>query len=104
MKRNLLIISILTISIYVFGQDNFVKGYIITNTNDTVFGLVDFRSNYLNSVVCKFKENEKSATQSFNPGEIYAFRFQDEGKYYVTRTVTIGENTMTVFWSILCRR
>lgn len=67
-------------------QSLFTRGYIILNTNDTITGLIDYRSSELNTWLCRFRESEHAPVVEYRPGEIAGYRFQD-GKYYVSRTV-----------------
>ena len=86
----------------VYGNNNFVKGFIITNDQDTVVGLLDFKTDNLNFDICKFKVNENSTVKIYQPGEIYGFRFFDEGKFYVSKNVTINDSlNVNVFLEFL---
>ena len=81
-------------------QSDFRSGYYISNKNDTVYGLLDFRGEIRNAKVCVFKESEESESKTFLPGEIAAYRF-DNSKYYVSRTVKIENENRTVFLEYL---
>jgi len=94
----LLVFSFITST---YSQSNFKEGYLITNGNDTVYGLIDFRTDHSNSLVCKFKKDEKATEKVYIPGEIAGYRFINEGKYYVTRTVVIDNLKKTVFLEFL---
>jgi hypothetical protein len=85
----------------VFSQSNFKSGYIITNSNDTVPGLIDFRTDVTNSQICKFKQHESDSEKKYLPGEIAGYRFINEGKYYVSRTVEIEKVEKKVFLEFL---
>ena len=67
----------------VFAQGNYKEAYIITLQNDTVYGFVDFSTDENNSKQCNFKKT-LSATDvtQYAPGEIYGYRFVEEGKFY----------------------
>ena len=84
-----------------FSQSNFKEGYIISSEKDTVRGLIDFRSNQSNSVICRFKQSENVPEKIFHPGEIAGFMYLNEGKYYVTRTVEIDKVIRIVFLEFL---
>jgi len=84
-----------------FSQSNFKEGYIISSENDTVRGLIDFRSNQSNSMTCKFKLSENEPEKIYQPGEITGYMFLNEGKYYVTRTVEIDQVQRIVFLEFL---
>lgn len=102
MKKSLISTFIFFFSIAsTFSQSNFRNGYIIKNKNDTVFGLIDFRIDQTNSRLCKFKLSETKSEKIYYPGEIAGYRFVDDGKYYVSRTVVIDSVKETVFLEYL---
>ena len=102
MKRITLSILFCLSSIYtIYSQTNFKEGFIITNQNDTLFGLIDFRTDFENSVKCDFKSDELDSTKSFLPGEIASFWFPQEGKRYETKTVVIENKSRTYFLEYL---
>lgn len=88
--RQLFILLCLIIAAGVYSQDNFVKGYVITNDNDTLNGYIDFRTNSYNSTLCRYKEFLNSNITEMKPGDIKAYRFLDIGKYYVSKNVEIN--------------
>jgi hypothetical protein len=67
-------------------QTDFRPGYIITNNNDTIKGLIDYRGDSRNSQICVYKENESTASKEYLPGQIKAYRFL-ESKYYVSKNI-----------------
>lgn len=104
MKLNKKIIAFLVISITAttaFSQSNFKKAYIIKWNNDTIHGLIDFRTDHQNAVVCKFQENETSPEQIFVPGSIRAYRFEDDSKYYISHEIVLDNVTQNVFLEFL---
>jgi hypothetical protein len=102
MKKNIIIIVFVLFSIVsTFAQSNFKNGYIITNSNDTVSGLIDFRTDVTNSHICKFKQHESDPEKEYLPGEIAGYRFMNEGKYYVSKTVEIEKIEKKVFLEFL---
>ena len=101
MKQTFILFLSLLISIVAVAQNNFKQGYIITNTNDSIIGLIDFRIDETNSQFCSFKTDEKAPVQLFYPDDIAKYRFINEGKYYVSHSVTIGNNTYKVFLEYL---
>ena len=70
-------------------QTNPKPGFIITNTGDTVRGTLDFRTNEKLSKQCDFWANGESESRTYKPGEIEGFRFENNGKYFVTRRLNI---------------
>lgn len=95
------IFVIFCFNISAFCQSNFKDGYVITNRNDTLSGLIDFRTDHTNSLICKFKRDEKSTEKVYSPCEIAGYRFVNEGKYYVSRIVEIDSLKRTVFLEFL---
>jgi len=84
-------------------QENYSSGYIITNTYDTIRGYIDYKTDIQNAKVCHFKPNLNDKEQSFLPGQIAGYRFTDEGRFYVTKSVTIKDSTCTVFLEYLVK-
>ena len=82
------LILFLVISNVIFAQ-NYVKGYIIKNDNDSIIGLLDFKLDQQNSDFVRFKLSETASEQTFFPENILRYRFINEGKYYVSREITI---------------
>ncbi len=84
-------------------QINLRHGYIITNLNDTIQGQIDFRTDERNSTVCDFYSAGSDQKESYKPGDIYAYRFTDDGKFYVSRKVTIYDKPQTLFLEYLIK-
>jgi len=85
----------------IFSQSNYQKGYIITQEKDTVNGWIDFRTDHTNALLCKFKQLENEPEKIYHPGEIEGYRFINEGKFYVSRSVVIDSIQQTVFLEYL---
>lgn len=81
-------------------QTNFLPGYIITNDNDTLHGLIDYRSNAQNCRRCEFRESENAPSRVFLPLSIKGYRFND-GKFYVSKTLHTDSLTIPVFMEYL---
>ena len=81
---------------HVLCQTDYRPGYFISNTSDTVHGLVDYRGDIRNSKVCSYKKDEGSEVQTFNPGEIKAYRYND-GKFYISRVIKTPTEEKKVF-------
>ena len=80
----------------VMAQTNPKSGYVITNTGDTIRGIIDFRSNEKLSKQCMFWANGGSESKTYKPGDIEGFRF-DNGKYFVTRRLNVTGNPELYF-------
>jgi hypothetical protein len=103
------LLSIKTIILFVFlllslwgnSQNNYVPGYIITNKQDTIHGLIDFRTDRMNNSVCKFKVSLQDSVKTYLPYEISGYRFVNETKYYISKTVTIDKVEYKLFLEYL---
>jgi hypothetical protein len=78
------------------GQTNFRPGFVITNENDTLRGLIDYRGDIRNSQSCDFKDNETSVVKEFKPFDIKGYRFIDS-KFYVSKTVMSNGQEVKLF-------
>ena len=70
-------------------QTNLKPGYVITNNGDTIRGNIDFRSNEKLSKQCDFWANGGDVKTTYKPGDIEGFRFEHNGKYFVTRRLNV---------------
>jgi hypothetical protein len=96
MNRLLILLLLHTVvSINAQGQDSgFLTGYIISNSNDTIHGLVKYINQvpYRVLIDIKFKENEKSKTKVYPPGTIIGYRA--EGKTFHSLKLPGGNQFM----------
>ena len=99
--KYLYLILFLVISKNIFAQENYVKGYVILNNNDSISGLINFRMDEHNGQFCQFKLSKTDAEQTFYPNDILKYRFIDEGKYYVSHKVMIDSIPRQVFLEYL---
>jgi len=98
----LLLSACLTVfAISLNAQTDFLPGYYITNNSDTIRGEIDNRGDMRNCHICTFRSGEGMESVSFNPGGIYAYRFSDGGKYYISKEVIINKKSQTVFLEFL---
>ena len=81
-------------------QSNYLKGYIITNSNDTIYGEISLRTDKINGSECRFRTSAEESPKVYYPGSILAYRYTP-GKFYVSRTVEIGNAPETVFLEYL---
>ena len=70
-------------------QTNPKPGFIITNDGDTVRGVIDFRTNERLSRQCDFWADGGGGGVTYKPGDIEGFRFDNNGKYFVTRRLNL---------------
>jgi len=102
MKTTLVtIIFFLGSIIFCHGQSNYKQGYIITNEMDTIYGWIDYRTDAMNALECNFKTDEKSQKQTYLPGTIFGYRLANEGKFYISKNITINNVSQMVFVEFL---
>ena len=83
--------------IMLYAQVNPQQGYVITNQNDTIYGTIDYLSDTKCANECRFMTNGETTYKTYLPGEISAYRFADNGVFYVTKTFTIEGEQKTFF-------
>lgn len=91
--RLLWLTGFLFLAYLMHAQSNYRSGYIITLQQDTVYGEIDYRTDKMNAVRCVFRPqgNEVEAT-TYHPFEIQGYRFTDDGRYYVSKSVSLRNN------------
>ncbi len=96
--KNMLWVSLLTLSESVCAQMNPVEGYIISNEGDTINGTLDYLSPAKNSKECHFQKEGESEFKIYKPNEIKGYRIKSDGVYYVSRTFPV-DNVPTTFFA-----
>lgn len=103
MKRKLvLLVCICVLFAVSYSQSDYRNGFIITNNNDTIYGLIDFRSRYSNSHECIFIKNNESDKTTYKPFDIQAYRFVDD-KYYVSKEIIRNDTIKSIFLEFLLK-
>nr|WP_319401007.1 hypothetical protein [uncultured Carboxylicivirga sp.] len=102
LRNYLLLILFFNVCSNIVAQVDFRPGYIITNSLDTVTGLLDYRGDVRNMKVCSFKENETGDVIQYKPTDIYGYRFES-GKYYVSKYLEDKSVKDTVFVEFLLK-
>ena len=83
------------------GQTNPQPGYIVSNANDTIKGIIDYRTDAKNARSCLFMADGETAYKEYLPNEIKGYRLSDTGACYVSRTFPIDGEQTTFFAEIL---
>lgn len=79
-----------------YGQKNYLPGYIISNENDTTYGLIEYGvSRTFNHNICRFKNDEENKPNEYLPGEIKAYRFSDN-RYYISKEMPVKDSVKEV--------
>lgn len=95
--KGISLFAMLFIALTSYAQVNPKEGYIVTNQQDTIYGLVDFRTNEINSKQCYFKANDAQEFVKYGPTDITAYRFKESGKYYVSKKFNNEETFFAEF-------
>ena len=89
MKKIILFVLTAISATMAMAQANPKSGYIITNAGDTIRGVIDFRTNERLSKQCDFWANGEKEGKTYKPGDIEGFRFDNNGKYFVSRRLNV---------------
>jgi len=100
LKSIVFIIVALIISNNAFSQSDFRDGYIVKQKHDSIFGLIDYRSDASNSKRCRFKLDPDSDIIEYSPEDLSAYRYADS-KLYISRDVEIDNDTSSHFLECL---
>ena len=103
MRKIILSLFTLFLSIVVSAQENPEQGYIITNQNDTIYGMIDFRTNDVNSKQCLFKENGSEEYRAYNPFDIVGYYFTGKNKFYVSKKFEYKNKSYSIFAEYLVK-
>jgi len=79
---------------WLYVQTDFKPGYVITNSNDTLYGEIDYRGDKLMGQRCKFRSYTGDIVE-YTPYDIAGYRFTDS-KYFVSKEIS-GSRTFLEF-------
>ena len=82
---------------------NPVKGYVITNDNDTIYGTIDYLTGEENAAACRFRRDGEAAFSLYSPGDIQGYRFTDGSVYYASRTFPLNGREVKIFAEYLLK-
>ncbi len=83
-------------SISAYGQDNYKPGYVITNSLDTIRGyLLNVNTNPYKE--CSFKKSLNENVVVYSPDQIYGYRFEDNGKFYISKDTPVDKSMKRYF-------
>jgi hypothetical protein len=99
--KQLFCISLLLFT-FLICYSSYKPGYLISNGNDTVIGLIKEQSEIDYSIHCFFKKNITDQPQEYLPFQIKGFRFIN-GKYFISSHVEINGEVKSVFFQWLIK-
>lgn len=88
--KKLITACLLLICIVATAQKNPQQGFIITNANDTVYGMVDYLSVEKNNQQCLFCKDGETQYVSYSPNELQGYCLGDGDIYYTRRTFDVN--------------
>ena len=99
MKKEIVLLLLLLamMPIQLTAQVNPQKGYVITNDNDTIHGIIDYLTDARNAKVCLFQKEGEKGYKSLSPTDIKGYRLAGDGIYYVSRMFNSGEKPELLF-------
>jgi len=83
-------------------QDNNRSGYIITKSNDTIKGYI-LNVNIGQFTKCLFQKDSHMKPVEYSPEDIIAYRFDNGGKFFVSKEVPSGTGKTTLFLEYLIK-
>ncbi len=103
MKRLILLITFVCLSEFSFSQTDYRSGYVVTNANDTLFGLVDYREKAKAYKSCDYKVSKGQNTVTYKPGNIIGYGFEND-KFFQSREIVIkNQPSQIVFLEVIVR-
>jgi len=85
MRRCLLVLTGVLLAVHIFGQHDFIEGYIVNAKGDTTHGLVDYRANFLMEKVCVFRKTEKDTIYEYQPIDLQSYKVNN--RKFVTKNI-----------------
>lgn len=97
MRNTLALIISILISGNLSAQSDFRPGYIITNSSDTINGLISYKAN---AQKCVFKTGVNGEEMDYAPNDLLAYRITDN-KFYIKKVVDVEGTKTPVFFEYL---
>ncbi|GEO07485.1 hypothetical protein AAE02nite_51490 [Adhaeribacter aerolatus] len=85
-----------------FAQTDFRPGYVITSTNDTLTGFINYQGFIANTHECIFKATLNDKSTTFSPAQITAYRFNAD-KFYVSSSYLNFKSPSPIFLEYLLK-
>lgn len=101
MKVYTLLFFIFCTVIRLDAQTEVRPGIIMPKENDSVTGIIEYWNDIKNAERCSFKPNS-GGTTTFNPFEIYGYRFTG-GKFYISKYIRRNDKTTASFVEYLIK-
>jgi hypothetical protein len=83
-----------------FSQSDYRHGYIITNSHDTIEGLIDYGNINVSAYYCFFKKDSNSIAVKYTPDEILRVNIPDS-RLLVSKEIQFEDKTERLFLEYL---
>ena len=103
MNKLILLGALFFASLSSHAQVNPHEGYLITNSNDTIFGTIDYLSDEKCANECLFKATNDLDFKAYKPNEIKGYRFFRDGVFYVSKNFPVDGVEKTFFAEYLVK-
>lgn len=103
MNKLILLGALFFASLSSYAQVNPHEGYLITNSNDTIFGTIDYLSDEKCANECLFKATNDLDFKAYKPNEIKGYRFFRDGVFYVSKNFPVDGVEKTFFAEFLIK-
>lgn len=101
-RQLILVVILILTATATWSQEKFRPGFIITTQQDTIEGLLRYKSAKTAWISCTFKKDGETVAREYSPAEISAYGFK-EGKFYTSKTVMQDGKENQVFLEFLIR-
>jgi hypothetical protein len=100
--KKYIILSLLLLQplLVISGQKFFKPGYIVTNKNDTIRGLVSLQTKSDYSKMCSYMDSEKKEKKIYTPEEISSYRIENK-MLFQSKEIEINKVKTRVFLEYL---
>ena len=100
MKRLIWIQVLLFFAIHGFSQNEYLPGYIILNTNDTIHGKIINERDIFSGIYCIFHNKDSSIVRQYLPTEIKSYHLSNN-RYFISKRLLIENIERIVFLQVL---
>lgn len=90
-KRFIFLIISVSVTQLAVAQNEFREGFIVTESMDTIYGLVSYNDALEGKKYCIFKKSEGSPEQIFKASDLFGYGFVDD-RQYESKIIEVGEN------------
>ena len=98
--KKLIVLFMCIFSLGMSAQSQFKEGYVLLMNGDTLYGQIENRNYYNNSIQCLFKPENSNTAIKYTPDQLLGYRFTD-GKYYISKQVDTEGTKKTLFLEYL---